>query len=109
MSGQKIFRKGEPNRVNQPKLHMKLVVEDPLSKTGFSGPFVLFSTTSELENSAKQPTSRISCDVMDALSKAKSDNAHSGHFAVAPSQPQVHTPEKDPPFGVLKSPAGHSR
>ena len=105
MSGQKIFRKGEPNRVNQPKLHMKLVVEDPLSKTGFSGPFVLFPTTSEVENSAKQPTSRISRDVMDALSKAKSDNAHSGHFSVAPGQPQGPTPEKDLALGVLKQAA----
>src|SRR5713101_3969898 len=99
MSGQKIVRKGEPNRVNQPKLHMNLVVEDPLSKTGFSGPFVLFPTSSELENGAKQATSRVSREAMDAFSKAKSNNAHSGHFSAAPAQPPGPTPEKDLALG----------
>jgi len=105
MSPRRIFRKGEPNRVNQPKLHMNLVVQDPLSKTGFSGPFVLFPTTSEVENNAAQPTSRISRETIDALSKAKSDNAHGGHFSVAPAQVQGPTPEKDLALGVLKQTA----
>jgi len=84
---------------------MKLVVEDPLSKTGFSGPFVLSPTTSDLENSAAQPTSRISRDGMDNFSKTKSDNAHGGHFSVAPAQAAGPTPEKDLALGVLKQTA----
>ena len=84
---------------------MNLVVQDPLSKTGFSGPFVLFPTNSEVENSAAQSSSRISREAMDALSKAKSDNAHGGHFSVAPAQVQGPTPEKDLALGVLKQTA----
>src|SRR6266851_1101762 len=84
---------------------MNLVVEDPLSKTGFSGPFVLFPTSSELENGAKQATSRVSREAMDAFSKAKSNNAHSGHFSAAPAQPPGPTPEKDLALGVLKQAA----
>src|SRR5437868_8523813 len=105
MSGHKNFRRAEPNRVTQPKLHMTRVVEDPLSKTGFSGPFVLSPTTSDLENSAAQPTSRISRDGMDNFSKTKSDNAHGGHFSVAPAQAAGPTPEKDLALGVLKQTA----
>jgi hypothetical protein len=105
MSARRIFRKGEPNQVNQPKLHMNLVVEDPLSKTGFSGPFVLFQTTSEVENSADQRTSRLTGDHMDAFLSAKPDNAHGGHFAVAPAQPTGPAPEKDLALGVLKQSA----
>jgi hypothetical protein len=66
---------------------MNLLVEDPLSKTGFSGPFVLFPTSSTVENGAK------------------SDNAHSGHFSVAAAQPSGPTPEKDLALGVLKQAA----
>ncbi len=84
---------------------MKLLVEDPLSKTGFSGPFVLFPSPSELENSTEQPTARISREAMDAFLNAKSDNAHSGHFFVAPPEPPAATPEKDLALGVLKQAA----
>src|SRR5207237_16985 len=83
----------------------ELIGVQSLSNTGVICPSLLSSTTAEVENIAKQPTSRISRDVMDALSKAKSDNAHSGHFAVAPAQPQGPTPEKDLALGVLKQAA----
>jgi hypothetical protein len=84
---------------------MNLLVQDPLSKTGFSGPFVLFPTTSDLENGAAHRAPRLSPDGMDGLSKAKSDNAHGGHFAVAPAQAAGPTPEKDLALGVLKQAA----
>jgi hypothetical protein len=84
---------------------MNLLVEDPLSKTGFSGPFILFPNSPEVENRADQSTSRISRDQVDAFLKAKSDDAHSGHFSVAPAQPAGPTPEKDLALGVLKQAA----
>jgi hypothetical protein len=84
---------------------MKLLVEDPLSKTGFSGPFVLFPNSAELENRADQPTSRLTRDQVDAFLNAKSDNTHSGHFFVPPPQPPNAAPEKDLALGVLKQAA----
>ncbi|HYT57205.1 MAG TPA: hypothetical protein VEQ38_21065 [Verrucomicrobiae bacterium] len=84
---------------------MNLLVEDPLSKTGFSGPIALFPTSSAVENSTEQPTSRLARDQMNAFSDAKSDNAYSGHFSVAPAQPPGPTPEKDLALGVLKQAA----
>jgi len=84
---------------------MNLVVEDPLSKNGFSGPFVLFPTSSELENGAEQPTSRLTRDQMDAFLDAKSDNAHNGHFFVPPLEQPAATPEKDLALGVLRQAA----
>jgi hypothetical protein len=106
MSVQKIFRKGEPNRVNQPKLHMNLVVDAPLSKTpDFSSPFVLFPAPSELGNSGKQPTSRISREAMGAFLNAKSDNAFSAHFSAPPTEPPAAMPEKGLALGVLKQAA----
>jgi hypothetical protein len=93
--------------VNQSKthIHMNLTADDPLGKTrDFSSQFVLFPVPSGLENGAKQPTSRISCEAMDAL-KAKSDNGHCGHFSVLPAQPPGPTPEKDLALGVLKQAA----
>jgi hypothetical protein len=84
---------------------MNLLVEDPLSKTGFSGPFILFPNSPEVENRADQSTSRISRDQVDAFLNAKSHNAHSGHFSVAPVQPAGPTPEKDLALGVLKQAA----
>ena len=94
--------------VNQskPHIHMNLRADDPLSKTrDFSGQFVLFPASSGLENGAKQPTSRISRETTDAFSNAKSDNAHGGHFSVAPAQPPGPAPEKDLALGVLKQAA----
>ena len=105
MSARRTFRKGEPNRVNQPKLHMNLVVQDPLSKTGFSGPFVLFPNSPGTENRADQPMPRISHETMDAFSQAKSGNPHGGHFSLPPAESPGPTPEKDMALGVLKQAA----
>jgi len=104
MSAQKILRKGEPNRTKPPP-DMNLVVEDPLSKTGFSGPFVLFPTPPELKNRADQPTSRLTRDQIDAFLSAESDNARSAHFSVPPAEPPGPTPEKGLAAGVLKQAA----
>ena len=84
---------------------MNLVIEDPLSKTGFSGPFVLFPTPPELENRADQPTSRLTRDQIDAFLSAESDNARSAHFSVPPAEPPGPTPEKGLAAGVLKQAA----
>jgi hypothetical protein len=84
---------------------MNLLVEDPLSKTGFSGPFVLFPTSSAVENGADQATSRLMRDQMNVFLDAKSENSHGGHFSVAPAQPPGPTPEKDLALGVLKQAA----
>jgi hypothetical protein len=84
---------------------MNLLVEDPLSKTGFSGPFVLFPNTPEVENSTERPTSRLTRDQIDAFLNAKSDNARSGHFFVPPPEQPAVTPEKDLALGVLKQAA----
>jgi hypothetical protein len=84
---------------------MNLLVEDPLSKTGFSGPFILFPNSPEVENRADQPTSWLTRDQVDAFLNAKSDDAHSGHFSVAPAQPAGPTPEKNLALGVLKQAA----
>lgn len=84
---------------------MSLVIDDPISKTrDFGGPFVLFST-SDLEDRAGQPASRLTRDQMDAFLSANSDNAHSGHFSVPPTEPAPATPEKDLALGVLKQAA----
>jgi hypothetical protein len=84
---------------------MNLLVEDPLSKTGFSGPFVLFPNSPEIENREKQPTSRISRQAMDAFLNAKSDNACSAHFSVPAPEPPAALPEKGLALGVLKQAA----
>jgi hypothetical protein len=84
---------------------MNLLVEDPLSKTGFSGPFVLFPNSLEVENGAKEPTSRISRQAMDAFLNAKSDSARSAHFTVLASEPPAAMPEKGLALGVLKQAA----
>ncbi|HEY7002318.1 MAG TPA: hypothetical protein VH330_11315 [Candidatus Udaeobacter sp.] len=84
---------------------MNLLVEDPLSKTGYTGPFLLFPTGAEVENNGKQPTSRISRESLDAFLNAKSDNARSGHFSVSAPQPSAVAPEKELALGVLKQAA----
>ena len=84
---------------------MKLLVEDPLSKTGFSGPFILFSKPPEVENRANHPTPRLTRDQADAFLNAKSDNAHSGHFSVLPPESPATAPEKELALGVLKQAA----
>jgi hypothetical protein len=84
---------------------MNLLVEDPLSKTGFSGPLILFPNSPEVENSEERPTPRLTRDQMDAFLNAKSDNARSGHFSVPRPEPQNATPEKELALGVLKQAA----
>lgn len=84
---------------------MNLLVEDPLSKTGFSGPFVLFPTVSEVENSGERPTPRLTRRQMNAFLDAKSENAHGGHFFVPPPEPAAAAPEKGLALGVLKQAA----
>jgi hypothetical protein len=105
MDAQKILRKGEPNQSQPTETDMNLLVEDPLSKTGLSGPFVLFPTSPEVENGGKQPTSRISREALDAFLNSKSDNARSAHFAVPAPQPSVPMPERGLALGVLKQAA----
>ena len=84
---------------------MNLLVEDPLSKTGFSGPFVLFPNSPEFENREKQPTWRISREAMDAFLNANSDNGRSAHFSVPATEPPAAMPEKGLALGVLKQAA----
>src|SRR5262245_22752347 len=84
---------------------MNLLVEDPLSKTGFSGPVVLFPSSPEVENRAEQAPPRLTRDQMDAFLNAKSANAGSGHFFVVPSETSSPAPEKDLALGVLKQAA----
>jgi hypothetical protein len=84
---------------------MNLLVEDPLSKTGFSGPFVLLPTASDVENGGNQSASRISHAAMDAFLNAKSDNARSGHFFDPLSEQPNAAPEKELALGVLKQAA----
>jgi hypothetical protein len=84
---------------------MNLLVEDPLSKTGFSGPFIPFPNSPEVENRADQPTPRPTRDQVEAFLNAKSGNAHSGHFAALPPESPATAPEKDLALGVLKQAA----
>jgi hypothetical protein len=88
---------------------MNLLVEDPLSKTGFTGPFDLFPNSPELEKGGKQPTSRIPREAMGAFLNAKSDNARSAHFSVPAPQPPAAKPEKSLALGVLKQAADDLR
>jgi hypothetical protein len=84
---------------------MNLLVEDPLSKTGFSGPLILFANSVDVENSEERATSRLTRDQMDEFLNAKPDNVHNGHFFVAPAESPAATPEKELALGVLKQAA----
>lgn len=84
---------------------MNLLVEDPLSKTGFSGPFIVFPNSAEVENNEERPTSRLTRAQMDAFLNAKSDNVRSAHFSVPAPEPRAATPEKGLALGVLKQAA----
>jgi hypothetical protein len=84
---------------------MNLLVEDPLSKTGFSGPFILFPSSPEVENRAEESASRLTHNQVDAFLNAKSVNADSGHFFVLPPETSNAAPEKDLALGVLKQAA----
>jgi hypothetical protein len=105
MSGSKILRKGEVNRIN---LHtdMNLVAEDRISEThNFTNQFALFPTCSGCENLVEKPASRLMQEQLDAFSNAESDNARSPHFFVPPPEPPAETPEKGLAAGVLKQAA----
>ncbi len=84
---------------------MNLLVEDPLSKTGFSGPLVLFPGSPPVENRAEEPAPRLTPDQMDTFLHPKSVNASSGHFFVLPAESSSPAPEKDLALGVLKQAA----
>lgn len=84
---------------------MNLLVEDPLSKTGFSGPFVLLPSSPEVENRTEETAPRLTRDQMGAFLNPKSANADSGHFFVVPSETSSPAPEKDLALGVLKQAA----
>jgi hypothetical protein len=84
---------------------MNLLVQDPLSKTGFSGPCVLFPGASDLETRAQQATARIPREAMDAFLDATSGNAYNGHFFVPPPERATAKPEKELALGVLKQTA----
>jgi hypothetical protein len=83
---------------------MNLLEEDPLSKTGFSGPLNPFPNSPEAENSERRPTSRLTREQMDAF-LAASDNARSAHFFTPAPEPPAATPEKGLAAGVLKQAA----
>ena len=87
---------------------MNLLVQDPLNKTGFSGPFVLFPSSHEVENGAEEPAPRLTPDQMDAFLNP-SVNANSGHFFVLPPETAKPAPEKDLALGVLKQAANDLR
>jgi len=84
---------------------MNLLVQDPLSKTGFSGPLVLFPSANDLETGAQQSTARIPREAMDAFLNAKPDSTHNGHFFVPPMEQATAKPEKELALGVLKQAA----
>src|ERR1044072_7403487 len=87
---------------------MNLLVEDPLSKAGFSGPFVLFPSSHDVENRAEEPAPRLTPDQMEAFLNP-SVNGNSGHFFVLPPEPASPAPEKDLALGVLKQAANDLR
>jgi hypothetical protein len=105
MSSQKNLRKGEHNPSQPTETDMNLLVEDPLSKTGFSGPFVLFPGDSGLQTSAKEPSARIPRVAMEAFLNATSNSAHNGHFFVPPPERANAKPDKELALGVLKQAA----
>jgi hypothetical protein len=87
---------------------MNLLVEDPLNKNGFSGPFVLLPSSHEVENREEEPAPRLTPDQMEAFLNP-SVNASSGHFFVLPPEPAGPAPEKDLALGVLKQAANDLR
>jgi hypothetical protein len=86
------------------KIHMNIVADDRISKTGdFTSEFALFPASFEFENPGEQ-TSRLTRNQMDAF-LAASDNARSAHFFTPPPEPPAATPEKGLAAGVLKQAA----
>jgi hypothetical protein len=85
---------------------MNLVIDDPLTQApDFTNQFVLFPPRFEHEHRAGEPLSRLTREQLEAFLNAASDNAGSGHFSVAPTEPPAPTPEKGLAAGVLKQAA----
>jgi len=85
---------------------MNLVADDRLTQApDFTSEFVLFPPRFEHEDRAGEPLSRLTRQQLEAFLNAASDNAGSGHFSVAPTEPPAPTPEKGLAAGVLKQAA----
>src|SRR5947208_2323543 len=85
---------------------MNLVADDRLTQAPvFTSEFLLFPPRFEHEDQAGEPLSRLTREQLEAFLNAASDNAGSGHFSVAPTEPPAPTPEKGLAAGVLKQAA----
>src|SRR6058998_1261128 len=85
---------------------MNLVADDRLTQApDFTSEFLLFPPRFEHEDRAGEPLSRLTREQLEAFLHAASDNAGSGHFSVAPTEPPAPTPEKGLAAGVLKQAA----
>jgi len=85
---------------------MNLVTDDRLTQAPvFTSEFLLFPPRFEHEDRAGEPLSRLTREQLEAFLNAASDNAGSGHFSVAPTEPPAPTPEKGLAAGVLKQAA----
>src|SRR5438876_11370755 len=85
---------------------MNLVTDDRLTQAPVStSEFLLFPPRFEHEDRAGEPLSRLTREQLEAFLNAASDNAGSGHFSVAPTEPPAPTPEKGLAAGVLKQAA----
>src|SRR6058998_1704280 len=85
---------------------MNLVADDRLTQApDFTSEFLLFPPRFEHEDRAGEPLSRLTREQLEAFLNAASDNAGSGHFSVAPTEPPAPTPEKGLAAGVLKQAA----
>src|SRR5213592_3130415 len=85
---------------------MNLVADNRLTQApDFTSEFLLFPPRFEHEDRAGEPLSRLTREQLEAFLNAASDNAGSGHFSVAPTEPPAPTPEKGLAAGVLKQAA----
>src|SRR6266571_5722084 len=85
---------------------MNLVADDRLTQApDFTSEFLLFPPRFEHEDRAGEPLSRLTREQLEAFLNAASDNAGSGHFSVAPTEPPAPTSEKGLAAGVLKQAA----
>src|SRR5213596_1987181 len=85
---------------------MNLVADDRLTQApDFTSEFLLFPPRFEHEDRAGEPLSRLTREQLEAFLNAASDNAGSGHFSVAPTEPPAPAPEKGLAAGVLKQAA----
>src|SRR6266542_2922472 len=85
---------------------MNLVADDRLTQApDFTSEFLLFLPRFEHEDRAGEPLSRLTREQPEAFLNAASDNAGSGHFCVAPTEPVAPAPEKGLAAGVRKQAA----